>query len=272
MKSEFFNGQRFWSYFKYDFTQMWRNHVKAAIGIGLSGLILYVVAVGFNLLFGDGWDGPNLSARFTVFMVAFTALELYQTRTYGYLTDKRKGSAWLMNPASTFEKWLSMIIMTIIIIPLLFFGVYFVSDLLIASLDPTVGHSMLHSIGDGFRDLSSELSHVNVDYATNWNIWAFVPCLIAGFCANYLFFLLCGIIFKKNKILGAFVVIFVLSALLSVGLSLLDINTTVHVDVDSFSEAEVYIRQVLNSVTWVSVLLAAGLAGGIYWRLKTLKH
>ena len=40
MTSEVFNGQRFWTYFKYDLTQMWRNHVKAAILIGFSGLIL----------------------------------------------------------------------------------------------------------------------------------------------------------------------------------------------------------------------------------------
>ena len=30
MKSEVFNGSRFWNYFKYDLVQMWRNHMKAA--------------------------------------------------------------------------------------------------------------------------------------------------------------------------------------------------------------------------------------------------
>lgn len=272
MKSEFFSGQRFWSYFKYDFTQMWRNHVKASIGIGLSGLILYVVSVGFNLLFGGGWDGPNLGIRYGVFILAFTALELYQTRTYGYLTDKRKGSAWLMLPASTFEKWLSMVLMTIIVLPLLFLGVYLLSDLVIASLDPTVGNSILHSAGTGFRDLTSELSDVNLDYNTNWSVWAFVPVFFAGVCANFLFFLLCGLVFKKNKILGGFVIIFLLSSLFSVVFSLIGINTHVNIEVNDFAEAEVYIRQIIHTVTWVSVLIAAGLAGGIYWRLKTIKH
>ena len=272
MKNEVFNGSRFWNYFKYDFTQMWRNHVKASIGIGLSGLILYVISVGFNLIFGGGWDGPNLGIRFGVFILAFTALELYQTRTYGYLTDKRKGSAWLMLPASTFEKWLSMVLMTIIVLPLLFVGVYLLSDLLVASLDPTVGHSMLHSIGSGFRDLSGEIINVNGDYNTNWSVWAFVPVFFVGICTNFLFFLLCGLIFKKNKILGGFVIIFLLSSLFSIVFSLIGINTNIEIEANDFAEAEVYIRQVLNTVTWVSALMAAGLAGGIYWRLKTLKH
>jgi hypothetical protein len=271
MKSEVFNGQRFWSYFKYDFTQMWRNHVKAAIGIGLSGLILYIITVGFNLIFGGGWNGPSLGARFIVYLVAFTALELYQTRTYGYLTDRRKGSAWLMNPASTFEKWLSMILMTVIVLPVLFVAVYAVSDLLVASFDPTVGHSLVHSFGNGFRDLSSEIIDVNGDYDTNWTLWAFVPAFVAGIAANFLFFLLCGLIFKKNKILGGFVIIFLLTSVLSIVLSTLGIQNY-DIEVDTFADAEVYIRKVFNIVTWVSVLIAAGLAGGIYWRLKTLKH
>ena len=51
MKSETFNGSRFWNYFKYDLVQMWRNHMKAALGISLAGLVLYVVVISWNLVF-----------------------------------------------------------------------------------------------------------------------------------------------------------------------------------------------------------------------------
>lgn len=272
MKNEVFNGQRFWSYFKYDFIQMWRNHVKASIGIGLSGLIVYVIVVAFNLIFQGTWSGASLGLRIGTFVLAGTALELYQTRTYGYLTDKRKGSAWLMNPASTFEKWLSMILMTIIVLPILFLGVYLIADLLVTAFDPTTGHSILHSVGTGFRDLASQLSDVNLDYETNWNIWAFAPSFICGFITNFLFFLLCGLIFKKNKILGGFVIIFLASSLFSVMLSVFGLPYHIQVELEDFAQAEAYIRHVLNITTWVSAFIAAGLAGGIYWRLKTLKH
>ena len=172
MKNEVFNGQRFWSYFKYDFIQMWRNHVKASIGIGLSGLIVYVIVVAFNLIFQGTWSGASLGLRMGTFVLAGTALELYQTRTYGYLTDKRKGSAW-------------MILMTIIVLPVLFLGVYLIADLLVTAFDPTTGHSILHSVGTGFRDLASQLSDVNLDYETNWNIWAFAPSFICGFIRSW---------------------------------------------------------------------------------------
>ena len=271
MKNEFFNGSRFWNYFKYDATQMARNHMRAAIGIGLSGLILYVIAVGFGLLFDGGqWSGPAIKSRFFIFYMASVILQLYQTRTYGYLTDKRKGSAWLMLPASTFEKWLSMIIMTLIVIPVLFVVVYLGTDAFLAALDPTVGNSLLYSFGHGMRDVADEFVTINGEYNTTWSIGFFLPSLIAGFCFNYLFFLLCGLLFKKHKILGAFAIIFVASSLFSVVASMLDFNTDI--EINDFSEAEMQIRSIMNTVTWVAALLAAGVAGGIFWRLKTLKH
>ncbi len=258
MQNEVFNGSRFWNYFKYDATQMLRNHMRAAIGIGLSGLIVYVIVVGFCLLFnGECY-------------VASVILQLYQTRTYGYLTEKRKGSAWLMLPASTFEKWLSMILMTLIVIPVLFLVVSLTTDALVAALDPTVGNSLLYSFSHGMRDISGQLININGEYNTSWSVHFLLPSMIVAFCANYLFFLLCGILFKKHKILSAFVIIFVVSSLFSIVASLLDINT--NVEVNDFAEAELFIRSIFNTVTWVSGLIAVGLAGGIFYRLKTLKH
>lgn len=270
MQNEVFNGSRFWNYFKYDATQMVRNHMRAAIGIGLSGLIVYVIVVGFCLLFNGEWTGPGIKARFMVFYAASVILQLYQTRTYGYLTEKRKGSAWLMLPASTFEKWLSMILMTLIVIPVLFLVVSLTTDALVAALDPTVGNSLLYSFSHGMRDISGQLININGEYNTSWSVHFLLPSMIVAFCANYLFFLLCGILFKKHKILSAFVIIFVVSSLFSIVASLLDINT--NVEVNDFAEAELFIRSIFNTVTWVSGLIAVGLAGGIFYRLKTLKH
>lgn len=269
MNNQFFNGQRFWSYFKYDLIQLWRNHMKAAVGIGLAGLIAYIGTVTFNLIFDGIWSGPGLAARFSIFFIAFTVLELYQTRTYGYLTDKKQGSAWLMIPASTFEKWLSMILVTIIVLPAVFLVVSLLVDGFLSLVDPTIGSSMLASLDHGMQELGGSLVEINNEYATSWSMGAFLPVLFVGMCVNFLFFLLCGLIFKKNKIMWAFVIIFVLSTLLSI----LSISFDLNLDMaEDFAGAEQQIRHFLNMTTCVSALIAAGLAGGIYYRLKTLKH
>ncbi|MBR4774683.1 MAG: hypothetical protein IK008_01115 [Bacteroidales bacterium] len=274
MTNEIFSFKRFHTYFKYDATQMWRNHMKAALGIGLFGLFAYLVYVIISLITGSGWSGPgdDIISRFVMFMVAFTILELYQTRTYGYLTERKRGSAWLMVPASTFEKWLSMLIMTLIVIPLAFMLVFFAADALVALLDPTVEQSMLGFLFGVLKDFSTTLQEYNEFYEVNWSLWMLLPTFVLlGLCCNFLFFLLCGLIFRKYKILGGFLIL--------LGLSLLLTLVSTQTDSLSFSisggvtpETVDRLTSFLRSFNCVVAIIVAGLAGGIFWRLKTLKH
>ena len=271
MKNEVFSAPRFWSYFKYDLTQMGRGHVKAAVGIGLMGLIFYVLYTAVHLITSDGqWHAPTLSARMFVFGLACFAFLLYQTRTYGYLTERRRGSAWLLLPASSFEKWLSMLILTLVVIPLLFLGAYMLVDSLIAWLDPTAGEPILTTAANSIKNLASEMALVNEDYLTSWNLGAFASISIAWGVANLLFFLLCGICFKMNKILGAFCVIFAAGLLTSlVGLVLPSVDFAGYEDP---AQAEIAIR---NSLKWGTAgvwILSALLAGAVFYRIKTLKY
>ena len=270
MKSTVFNGQRFWSYFKYDLTQMWRNHVRAAIGIGLAGLIAYFVVVLFNLVFEGVWQGPGLAGRFVVFGIAAFAFELYQTRTYGYLTDKRKGSAWLMLPASTFEKWLSMMLMTLILLPILFLLSSGLVDSFLCLVDPTIGKSMLSVLGGGLKELNENLIVVNGEYMTDWNAGIMLWPALVGLWTSLLFFLLCGLCFKRNKILGGFVILFVVSVVFSsiTGIQMADRME----EYEDFATAETAIRHIINTATLIEAFVVAGLAGGVFYRLKTLKH
>lgn len=271
MKNEVFNGSRFWTYFKYDLTQMWRYHMRAALGIGLSGLIVYVVTVAFGLIINHTWAAPSFIARVATFFTAFAILELYQTRTYGYLTDKQKGSAWLMIPASTLEKWLSMMVMTLIVIPLVFLVSFFAVDSLLCLIDPTCGGAILGKTSELISALQAKLGEANAFYETAWSIRMFIGICIASYCANFLFFLLCGVCFKRYKILAAFAIIFVLSLLFSIffgffGMGYMEQNFT------DFADAEAFLRDYLRWTTISSWIMAIGLGGGIYYRIKTLKH
>lgn len=272
MTNEVFNGQRFWTYFKYDLTQMWRNHVKAAIFIGLSGLILYVIGVSWHALFDHVWMAPGFPARVAVFGIACFALELYQTRTYGYLTERRKGSAWLMLPASTFEKWLSMILMTLVVIPVAFLGTYIAVDAILKLADPTYGELLIGAAQSALESLQNSLVEANNQYSTTWNLGFMIWPALAGFCTNFLYFLLCGISFKRHKILWAFIILFLLSSVSGVITTMLGMENSIDVDIDDFAQAESMIRHTISWVTAGGFALAACLAGGIFYRLKTLKH
>ncbi len=277
MKSEVFNGARFGAYFKYDFRQMWRNHVKASIGIGLSGLILYMLAVLMNLILHGTWQAPSLPARMVIFVLAFAALELYQTRTYGYLTDPRKGSAWLLLPSSGFEKWLSMLIMTLIVIPLFFLAAALGVDGLLSIADPTYGQPLVTSFTEALSQLQNSLVEANATYETTWNTGVMAGPAIAGFVVNFLFFLYCGIRFKRFKILSAFGILFLFgiattflfSGFITSG-HLMSMETVME-DAD-LATAEALIRRFIHWMTLAYWGLAALLAFLIYRRIKTLKH
>ena len=270
MTNEVFNGQRFWTYFKYDLTQMWRNHVKAAIFIGLSGLILYVIGVSWHALFDHVWMAPGFPARVAVFGIACFALELYQTRTYGYLTERKKGSAWLLIPASTFEKWLSMILMTLVVIPVAFLGTYFIIDGILKLADPTYGQLLLGAASDAVKSMQASLVEANATYETSWSLGFMVGPMLVSFSVNFLYFLLCGICFKRHKILWAFIILFVVSTILSTVTTFLGMESSI--ELEDFAQAEEMIRHAIHWVTGISAVVAVALAGGIYYRLKTLKH
>lgn len=266
MNNNFFSGSRFWAWFKYDLRQMWQNHFKAALGIGFAGLIVYVIFVSWNLIFEGTWQGPGLGARIATFMLAGTILELYQTRTYGYLTDKRKGSSFLMLPASTFEKWLSMILMTLIVIPVIFLAASVSVDTLVCLLDPTVGDSMLKVLSDNFNSISESLVEVNGEIQEDFGFGLGIVTgpAIAAFCFNFLFFLLCGVCFKRYKILWAFVIIFAGSTLLSI----LGVTLDWNVNTDTVDT----LRSFLGAFTWIVAGIAACFGAGIFLRLKALQH
>ncbi len=263
MKNVVFNGSRFWNWFKYDITQMWRNHMFAALGIGLSGLIAYIVVVCYNLIVNGQWQAINGDARLAVFILAFIALELYQTSTYGFLTKKKEGSAWLMAPASGLEKWTSMLINTLIVIPVLFFVVFLGTDWLITLLDHTGGKSLLFSFSGMLSEITNAIRNSEVDFSIASFVWVF----ISGFCVNFLYFLLSGLVFKKHKIIWGIVAMMVISSALTFIFSRIGWNVNTEFVAGTHNSSAI-----MNGFAACMTAAALCLAGGIYYRIKTIKH
>ncbi len=271
--NETFNFKRFWTYFKYDLKQMWRNHSKAAIMIGGASAIFYVIWVLCGLVFSQHWSSPVIEARVVILILAFAILELYQVRTYGHLTEKKAGSSWLMIPASKAEKFVSMLLITTIVIPLLFFAVSFILDGFLSLVDPTYGKALFTGfVGtySGMLQGISSLSEVSPILFTPSSL--VFPTIISVFC-NFLYFLLCGICFKKNKLVGAIAILFGLSLVLSLltGLSMPHLFRNFQGSIDESQLAEWVVR-LANGMTFLTCLLTVGLGWGVWRRIKTLQH
>ena len=269
-----FSFPRFWNYFKYDLKQMWRNNGRAVILLGFLSLVVYLLWIVGSLIFTQRWQAPSLAARSVVFYIGALILVLYNTRTYGYLTERKAGSSWLMIPASTLEKFVSMMIVTIVVLPLAYVASYLLLDGIITLIDRSAGEAILVGVGpllqrisDGMTEAGAEGLHIHAGML--------VFPVILQFISNLLYFLLCGISFKKWKLVGAFAILIGVETLLSTIVSILAFNGvgTWSADFDADPQYAVNLfNTVLSFATTFNALLVLGLGGGIFWRLKTLKH
>ena len=276
MTNEVFSFPRFGKYFKYDITQMWRNNGKAVIMLGGISLIVYLIWVIFSLVFTGTWQGPEIAVRAFVMMVGWIILICYQTRTYGYLTEKRAGSSWLMVPASTLEKVLSMLLITVILQPLAYFCAYLLVDGLLALLDPTVGTALIASVGPAATEVHEALNE-GVAQGFEVHLWMFFIPVILQAMYNLMYFLLCGITFKKWKLIGAFAVLIGISIVSTLFFSLFAWGDWVDKlqmikDMDDPVNVINFANVMLSVLTSVNFLIFLLMGTGIYYRIKTLKH
>ena len=275
MKNEVFSFKRFWTYFKYDLVQLYRRHAKAALLFAGSGLILYVAWIAGSLVFDHCWSAPSIGARVVVAMLSAAALEFYYAYLYGFVTDRRKGSSYLMIPASKTEKFVSILLNALIVVPVAFIAVQLGVDALLCLLDPTMEGTMAGGGYDVVAGLMERLAdEEDLLLLRSSMSTAFVLSLLS-FAFNYLYFLLCGMCFRKSKIVGAVAIVIGVTFVLSLcsGLFIGPLTEwAMNFDFDDVYEAQAFARGLLRGMTIVEGFMVLGIGWGIFHRLKTLKH
>ena len=276
MVNETFSAQRFGQYFLYDLKQLWHNNGKAAIALGFISVICYIVWVIFSLIFTGEWHAPSVAARLSFFALGAAILVFYQTRTYGHLTEKKAGQSWLMVPASALEKFLSMMIITIFVIPVAYVVSYLALDILIGLFDKTTGGPLV-------AEASAVLDKTNVFFSAaneegfQFHLSTFFLPFVLQFIYNLLYFLLCGLCFRKWKILGALGISMLISMVTTPILTPFVYKywtpaiTANNYEGDPAAISEM-VNQIMNYAIGFNLLLLLGVAAGIYYRLRTLKH
>ena len=272
--NEIFDFKRFWTYFKYDLKQMWRNHSKAAIMIGGASAIFYVIWVLVSLVFTQHWTSPVIYARVAVFIVAFAILELYMVRAYGYLTEKKAGSAWLMIPASKTEKFVSMILMVCIVIPLLFFVTYMLIDGFLALVDPTYGQALIGGGIGAYTKMIQGISALSSESPITFTPASLIFTLLISLFCNFLYFHLCGICFRKNKLVGAIAILFAVSLVMSLLSGIFVPQFVQNFNMDGVDDLQVaqWMTSLMNASVLFTCFLTVGLGWGVWRRITTIQH
>ncbi len=269
-----FSFNRFSKFFMFDLK-------NAVTRFGLSALVTCLIPVcvlfiyeAFCLLLSGRLiadpSGMGPAKVITAFIVAAVVVVIAPKKLYGSITDKRFGSAYILTPASTFEKWLSMMLIILIVLPLCTGASYLLVDYLTSLILPSVfGQSIISLISD-FNEAQPE--YLGFDFNIVFSVFL-------SLIQYVLFFTLGALIFKRGKAAKTFIAIFVLSIVLS-NIYVLILRAT-GFDINAFMEnleynlendATNYISKLLN---WNYVMNIAGdiiLMVAIYFRLRTIKE
>lgn len=272
-----FNFGRFASYFRFDLSRMWKNNTRTAILLG-AGSVLAVLFCGIGgLLFDFQWHTATDPFRFLTFAICLAVLELLMAKTYGFITDRKEGSDYLMIPASTFEKWLSMMLVCLVVIPVLFLVAYLLVDGFVCAVIPASGHPLYWWFGEGIEASRTGFAELNASMHARqipleYSLGSIVgPALISA-CFNYLFFLLCGLLFKRHKILNAILVMMAVSSVFSLIAPHLLPDFAARVEGMNEVQAATFADGFFTVVTLVTGLLAALLAAGCFYRIRKIAH
>ena len=274
-----FDIKRFGNYFAYDLKSVWKENSVFLLVWCLLPIVFYIVYMFFSVI-GSGLTSfmsgelsrPPIEMRAGLFVTsAILFLMVFPSKAYGFITEKAKGSSWLMLPASRFEKFLSMMLICLIAVPLAFFCTYLFSDALICLLDGKCGGSILSSW--------TQINHIDpseteVRLGAN-GVWFIVSWVLQ----TSAIFLLGALIFKKSKVLKTVLTLFVISMVLSI--VMVALFKMFHANMPEFGyRFTTWVRSHADHLDfwfnfWSNIELAVVVIGCSIWswfRVKNIQH
>ncbi len=267
-----FSPKRFGKYFCYDLENAWNNFGLSLIVLGLLPAIVFVVSELFSLIFSGHLMMNNdaiMPMRFVSGAVCLAvACIAFPIKGYGSITDKRAGSSFLMLPASTFEKWLSMMVILCLAAPFCLSALYLGSDTLMGLIFP-------NSFGTPIVKMPFDKIISEIEIPDGMKI-GFTGVAWGNWASSVLFFLLGAMIFKKGKVGKTILALFALSIIISTAMSVAAgafMDQDANVFLRMFDEdPETAARKIIvfgETVLYIEVAILMGLS---YLRLRTVKH
>ncbi len=260
-----FELNRFWRYFKYDLRSAKNNYMLSLAVAALLPFMTFAVYEIFSKILSGAWAGPADSIKHLAVFIAFaTTILFFPSKAYGHLTEKNAGSSWLMIPASSFEKWLSLLIVTLVVLPLCLFAGLYVVEGICSLVFPDYGSVAVIDLID--INLDDERGLIPEFHSILFMFLLWVE--------NILVFTLGAICFKRSKIAKTILCCMLFTLIVGLVAGVTVGNTDIEELQNLIDAADS--DEIVTRIVWICRLLywgfTAALLGAVYARIKTLKH
>jgi hypothetical protein len=141
-------------------------------------------------------------------------------------------------------------------------------------VDPTYGQALISGGINVYSELIEGISTLGAESPIVFTPSSFIfPTIISLFC-NFLYFHLCGICFKKNKLVGAIAILFGLSLVLSLLTGIFVPRIFTNIDFNNMDDMQIarWVTGCMNAGVIISCVLTVGLGWGVWRRIKTIQH
>ena len=263
-----FDLKRFGNYFLYDLRNAKNNYGLTLLILGCMPIAIFLVVQLFSLIFYQHLTELVMAPKYIqIAIILLVATIGAGPRIYGHVTEKKAGSNFLMLPASTLEKWLSMGLVVCVAVPLVLFALQIASDALMSLVFPTFYGGRVYELVP-----LQEIKDSMVEHGVHFN---FAGYLFLEWCESVLVFTLGAIIFKKSKIAKTILCLMGISFILSTIMMIFIGFDGVNVYFNWFDHFDTLAGGIslLNWTMNITFIVTLGLLlGGMYYRIRTLKH
>lgn len=249
--NNYFNLKRFGKYFLYDLKNGWNNFGINLIVLGMMPLLIYLICSTFRLIFEGSFHCNISDVQSAIVIICYvTVMIAYPTKVYGRYTDKKPGANWITLPTSSFEKFLSLLLILILVLPVILTLLMMLSNGILALIYGDSSKNLIPLIMSGARKISVAIPKFN---------W-----IISNWIDNILLFTLGALVFKKAKVVKTILVTFLIVMVIAVIIGTAFDVWSFNFDMDARSA-----NIILNIIVIGQFLL---LGGGIYWRISNIKY
>lgn|SRR5574344_903371 len=265
--SNVFNFKRFCNYLVYDLRNAKNNFGISMLIMALMPLIIFTFYELVSLIFTGRFSDAGTWCRWVAIVISVAAVILFApARIYGHITDKRSGSDFLMLPASHLEKWISMVLITCVVLPVVLIVTLGACDSVLGLIFPKAyGSPIVSSIASAKEFIADNLSDSNVNVHAN-----FVAMGIFSWIESILIFTLGAICFKKSKVAKTILADLLAGMILG---SLFTLFWSPECMLSSVSEMTDMLTTMLNVILNVVYgVVICGLLVATYFRVKTIKQ